>query len=437
MLSFRNQSVHASQTLELLDKLAACSFGISGEDADSQNVRKLATIKSSAEFEARVYEEIASALEVQDKSAEELAHNLSYLRKNFPSADVRNLETQLSSHVKSLTTKLHNSLVEEQVSEANAIVAQLERCGFGKEATQVFGTARSWSEKSPRIWCAHAKKARIMANKTMTSPQQAMNAFELAVNHSMRKFVSLYFDEPAVKKRATKMKHLIDVLPELKDASGNARENWDTVLASLSADIEADTLKLVRESPMPRWSFSMHGVDAVCVEVCAAFDSASSPPSEAIVSSLLQRISESARGGESDIFVLVGCCNSFDFVMGFLQEHSNERTRCFALLNDAKQRLAERCLAELQAQGDVFVKQVARSLTIVNPVLRSKLRMEISRLSKASHLDNSNMSGLNLDDSLSSVTTNNNNTSSMREDTLDSSISMIFEGVVPSLKSHS
>ena len=423
---------HRTASIEKASSLLSELSNIWG--ASSTETRNLATLRSQYDAEARALEEFATALSVEAKSPEEISHSLTFIRKVAPSLDVRPLLKALESVIQQTKLELICSLKEENASSAFSASSLLEKCDAGAEAENAFEEARHWKVSNSKDWIQQARKEKLLATKSFPNSSRATAAFDKAATRSVKEFFQLYFmgdgDDP--KKRAMKLKVLSDNLHDLKESCGQAtgaKSSWDSKFQEMKSQIRLDAHRAILEHPPVRWSSTFHGVDPACVEAFGLLqrsgNASEAPP--VVLTSLLDRLRDSSKGGETDLFALLGCCNTLDFIVSYLHEFTPERNRALAMLRSSKEGFVKRACAELERSGEQFVKQTAKYFQVQNPVLRTELRLEISKAWKTSALikrqsgsTELNNSSSNLDDSFNTSTTNNNEVGGL--------VALFFEG---------
>jgi len=382
-LSFSNNVQSLDQTISLLTQLTS-SWG-----ASSAETRRLALVRTRCEQEAKVLDEIANALAVEGKPAEELAQNVAFLRRTAPNVDISRLENKVEELVLKYQEELTKALTDEDIPTASSRAAILEKCERADLIEQVYEEVRSWQVETFKDWCAEARRERVFAAKTMPNSHRAASTFEKAALAAIKEMATfLKEDEP--RKRAARVKGLSEALPDLKDACGSSlacKSAWDSLLLSMKAQTKLDAERAAKEHPPAKWSSTFHGIDPACLEVFGLLARAgtTSDPPQSVLVALLDRLRDSLKGKENDLFVLLGCCNSLDYILSYLDEYTPERTKALAMLRSAKESFVKKACSELDRNGESFVKQSGRFLQVQNPVLRTELRMEVSKAWKASN----------------------------------------------------
>lgn len=376
--SVKLRSEHLDKAVELLGELNSI-WGTS-----SAETRRLAAHRTRCEAEAKALEELASALSLSNKSAEDVAKSITFIRSTAPSLSIDQLDKKLSESIKQYEEDLYQALLDDDVQKALAASIGLEKCDKGTVAEEIYGEVRMWEVSSFAEWIAEARQERAFAARVMPNAARAAAAFEKAALASLNDIATILNVEELPKNRAAKIKALSDALGDLKECCGNSptlKSGWDSILAVLRSHLKGDLEAMIRNHLPAKWSQDDHGVEQACLEVFGILSRAGTvfEPPASVVSLLLDRVQEAQKGNEGDIYTLLGSCNTLDYILSYLDDYTPQRTRAAGMLRQAKEALIRKACSELELHGSTFVRERGRYFQVQNPVLRTELRLEVAK----------------------------------------------------------
>lgn len=370
--------------LETLDDARRSIRSIESVWSLPPDLRRLSWQRARAEEDASALNDLADALQIENKTTEELISSLVYVRTMAPGVKAKALDAAAKNAVERCVKDFKEACEALYVDEAKAKAGILEACGEGDRVERAFECV-AWRASTLMDWCDSARRFKKFAFAVVSNEERALRAFERAALVSVQEYKFGAQGEDNARSRAGRAKNLIQALPDLKEASGTemVRTRWDDRVLDLKKITRADAERVVLEAPLVRWTFQFHGVDPAAVEAFSLLQrcgDAGQPPAS-VLNGLLHRLKDSSSAGE--IYAMLGSCNTIDYIVGYLDGYSPERTVAMNMLKSSKDNFVKRACAELDREGDQFVKEIARFFHVQNPVLRTELRLEISRAWKS------------------------------------------------------
>jgi len=284
------------------------------------------------------------------------------IRSLAPSLRCAHLRALVDEETARMRASLEAALETAGTESVLAAIAELESNGLESLVDVVVVEQCSW-RAAPTLdaWQQQAKAQHSRLLNLLSPSTRAEQVFLATALHSSRNPQCLACASTP-QQRAQLAIELQQALPGLARVLGQSSEAlrvWTEACADLVVQADRDLDAAVFSAPPP--VAQRDRFDAAVVSVFALCER---PPAR-VVNALLARL-DLPDGVHEGLLA----CNSLDFILARLDDDVPERTRALHLFARRKEALAKAIVA-----SDKLLKDDGRQLVLVNPVLRSELRL--------------------------------------------------------------